>query len=223
MKRIIRRTGVARGAQAGLLLAAAAGLLLAGCFFDPREAEPPDGGGDVSEPAKSQEEVRDKLKDCFEKFSWQQYQLLLATDVHFAPDRADSSELADAGHFPFAEPWGFAREEDVFNRILSCFNNFQTKAGGMILTYKGEQLFTDSSVTGYSTFESDYHVTISYATLVAPTREDSLPLDGSLKLYIRNETGAYRIYRWEDYRKGALPTWGRYKGDVASSLSYCPD
>ncbi|MBM3321009.1 MAG: hypothetical protein FJY73_10075 [Candidatus Eisenbacteria bacterium] len=222
---MIHTATVDRIVRAAGLLSAAGWLCMAGCFFEPRDAEPPGGGGGTSEPAKSPEEVTEKLVTAFETFHRPQYQLLLAGDFRFVPDRADSTDLADAGHTPFEEPWGLAREEDVFSRIQSCFNNSQTKMGTMDLEYTGNPIATDSSVTGYSTYESDYDLTVYYVTLVSPSREDSVLFDGSMKLFIRYESndGTYRIYRWEDFRKGALRSWGYYKGEVAASLSYCPD
>lgn len=206
--------------------AAGAALLLAGgCFFSPRDSENPnteDPG--VGDPAKTPEEVTTKIQSSFASWNDTEYLRALTEDFVFRPDRSDSSDLADAGVFPFAEEWGPDEEELVLNRVQACFNDGATKAGSIVFGYSGEQVFTDSSVTGFSTFETDYRLGIYYAPLVANAEPDSVVLDGALKLFIRDKgDGTYAAYRWEDFRKGANDTWGFYKGQVHASQDYCPE
>ena len=215
--------------RAGLFGTAALPALLtaligAGCFFSPRDADDPNvEGPGISEPAKSAEEVTTMLQGAYDSFDQAQYEILLTEDLVFRPDPLDSTDLADAGIFPFAETWGFTAEEDAFNRIVSCFNDGATRFGSISLAYTGEPVLNDSSVTGFSRYETDYAIGIFYFNLQT-SLGDSLKFDGSMRLFIRDEgDGTYRIYRWEDLRKGELTTWGFYKGQVASSQSYCPE
>lgn len=212
------------GGKARTIGAAGAALLLAaGCFFTPREAEDPKDITIVTEPAKSPEEVISKLENSFLTWNTTQFVDLMTDDYIFHPDRSDSSDFADAGVFPFAAPWAPADEEIVFNRIFACFNDGATKNGNMLLSYTGDQVFTDSSVTGFSTFESDYTIGVYYVHLQT-SEQDSVKFDGALKLFIRDTGGGtYEIYRWEDFRKGSFPTWGYYKGQVAANQDYCPE
>ncbi|MBN1825141.1 MAG: hypothetical protein JW958_02670 [Candidatus Eisenbacteria bacterium] len=209
----------ARAAGAAVLLAAV--LLAGGCFFSPRDAEEASTGESAVEPAKTKEEVLTLLQVSYEKFYEAQYQVLLSVDFAFHPDRTDSSELADAGVTGYLAPWGNYEEIDTFNRLLSCFNSGSERIGYMILEYTGDPVTTDSSVSGYSTYESDYRVGIYYFDIAAAA-DDSLVFDGSLRLYIHDEGDAFRIYRWDDFRKGNLSTWGYYKGQVAGGQDYCP-
>ncbi|MFH1276765.1 MAG: hypothetical protein ABIK65_00070 [Candidatus Eisenbacteria bacterium] len=200
-------------------------LLSGGCFFSPRESEDPNQiGPPVDEPAKTPEEVTTKLVEAFGSWNDTKFLALLSEDYVYRPDRSDSTDLADAGVFPFADPWDRNDEELVFNRILACFNDGTVKSGTMVLSYTGEQVLTDSSVTGFSTFETDYHLGIYYVFLVAGAELDSVAFDGALKLFIRDEgDGTYAAYRWEDFRKGSRDTWGFYKGQVESNQEYCPE
>jgi len=193
------------------------------CFFTPREAEDSGNGTTgAAEPAKSPEEVRDKLVSAYETFDEQQYAILLADDFLFIPDRADSIALAEDGVTVYSSAWDLTDEEDAFNRILVCFNNNQTRTGAMALEYTGDPVITDSSVTGFSTFETDYTVDIVYVDLVPGGGTGSVSFQGRMKLFIRDDVDAYHIYRWEDLRKGSLDSWGLYKGQVAGAQEYCP-
>jgi len=214
------RAGRKGGRLAAVLILAAA----AGCFFEPRDAEDPNQTGAVSEPAKSPEEVVSKLQDAFTSLNVTQYEILLSDDYLFRPDRLDSTDFAETGVFPFADPWDVSKEDEVFNRVIACFNDGTTKAGAIQLSYGENQEYTDSSATDYSRFDAEYTVGIYYVTLTSPSREDSVKFDGSMKLFIRDEgDGTYAVYRWEDIRGGNLPTWGNFKGQVAANQDYCPE
>jgi len=222
----IRESRSRRGVRAGIVgVLAALFLLQAGCFFDPREAEEPGGNGHVSKPAQTPEEVRDYLISAYDTFDQAQYEELLAPDdFRFVPDNSDVTDLADdLGLTPFDEPFGILDEETVFDRLVNCFHNNQTRYGGITLLYQGDPISIDSSLSGYSRYESDYRISVFWVDFET-TLIDSLAFDGSLRLFIRQEEdGAYRIYRWEDLRKGALDTWGFFKGQAASSQDFCPE
>jgi hypothetical protein len=203
--------------------AAAALVLAVGCFFTPREAEAPDTVTNVTEPPKSPEEVVSMLPTSLSTWNTTAFDILLADDYVFRPDLSDSSDLADQGVSPYAAAWEKTNDDLVINRIFTCFNDGSTKHGNLQLTYTGEPVYTDSSAEGYSTFESDYDLGIYYLRLKTSV-QDSVKFEGAMKLFIRDTgEGTYVIYRWEDFRKGSLDTWGYYKGEVAANLDYCPE
>lgn len=197
-------------------------LIPSGCFFSPRDAEDSEGNGVAGEYAKSPDEVISMLRTAYENIVLTNYELLLAEDFLFVPDRSDSTALADEGVTSYNSAWLMEDEKETFERLIACFANYSTRAGGMIFDYTGDPVLTDSSVTGYSKYDSDYRLAIHYQDIMSE-HQDSLVFDGSMTIFIRDDGDAFRIYRWDDFRKGSLSTWGFYKGMVAGSQSYCPE
>lgn len=193
-----------------------------GCFFSPRKPESGNTAVEVCEPVQTADDMVNRMSDAMESFLTTGFQCLLSQDNFvFHADVFDSTDLADQGIDVFTSPWDWEKTVDAFDLLRTCFSDQNARVGGVVLTYSGDLVVTDSTSTA-QIYETDYSMLIQ-SLKIATGVEDSVRLGGSLRWVVEDEGDSWRITRWDDFRKGESPTWGIFTGGAEGGVDFCPE
>jgi hypothetical protein len=196
------RTRAMRAAAALSLLAA--GLLIGGCIFSPREPDgPPEGNVTDWETPINTSIVLSNLRSAFEGEGLTNYRDCFADSFRFHVDPSDSLDAGQEGFDRYAN-WTRDDEEHAANGIFG-------DASDITVSFTTIQQPDESSDNTYRIEE--YTLTIEWDS---PGQHEETLYKGQASLHMRRDvTGRWAIYRWVDRRlgSGSYPTWGVLRGD----------
>ncbi len=198
-------------------------ILGGGCFFSPRDPDPPrgpGGGGRLCPTVSTSQEFADDFARALAPFTVEGIDCLFAEDFVFHPSSSDSSELADGGSDVFAKPWDRTKILDVFQLIKVCIDD-RAVAGvgwGIELTYPDvlDEEIEETKVR----YSGAYNMVLTYFT--EESGQVDLVFAGRIVLDVRDEGDSWRLFRWEDGRQPPDESWGRFMGDVEAGIE-CSD
>ncbi len=161
--------------------------LFEGCLFDPRQPEPPSTGSEV--PWRIPVEP------------WYVLTNLKATTEARVVTNFDRSLTSD---YKFRFDFGDAQTDTVWTKdrdIAAITALFQGK-GPTTLTW------TPADSGGGSA--DRFYRNLRYRLVMRRSATDTsrVTIAGKCNLYMRQESGSWILYRWEDLQEGTLPTWG---------------
>ncbi len=175
--------------------------LCAGCgLFDPRDVEPPGGGGRPWIPPTEPESLFVNLKNAMEDKVIGNYEKSFTTDFVFHPDPADSVELAATDPTVF-DDWNLDVERTVTQTIFD-------QAASMRLTFTEREPPTYIGADERVYYEK-YELQIIFKVGGSET------FRGFADYSVRREGGLWYMNMWLDKRDpsyAAARTWGNLKG-----------
>ena len=177
--------------------AALAVLLLAGCgWFDTRE--PIEGEGDSSDweiPTTPEIIVRNLIV-AFENGNFNDYRRALSSDFRFVPDGTDVAELAiTRPGQPVYENWTAEVETETAETIRQ--DSLSVELSNLVEEIEGQ----------------DRRLRYDYVLTRFQDPEDQV-FSGELFFRVREVSGEWIIFEWEDVASSSDPSWGRLKGEL---------
>lgn len=178
---------------------------LSGCLFDTRDPDDPDAVEVPREPPTEPRIVLENIRKTFSAKQVGNYNLSLADDFAFEPDRTDANDIPGT----FFVGWNKERETSAMGQILNS-------AGTITFTWtpSGEPLTVPDRPNDLYYENLAYRMTFRKTT---PEPADTT-LSGKANLYMRDVGGAWFIYKWVDIRDGATSNatlgMARYRGRV---------
>jgi len=197
-----------RGKRVRARAAAAVGLLLlAGCLFDARDAQPP-GGGTGGPPPVSLRfpgDVLVALKSGLESRTSPNYERAISEFFIFSPTLEDSLDLNFIGTGVF-DSWTKDVEMQVYNSLIA-------EAGEIAVDFANTTLINQSTFVRY---EVIYELTI-----ISPAAPPDTSLYKARAYFdLRNEGGNWRLTYWDE--RGLVEgytSWGVLRGTIRKRLS----
>ena len=185
------------------VMAAITTFVLSGCIFSPRDPDgpPAEDATDWQTPVNTSI-VLENLKAALEGDSPSNYRDCYTEDFTHEVDPQDWLDAGQEAEDLYAD-WTRDDEEQSANGILGDAESITVS----FVNYQEPDETEDETDR-----IDDYTLTISWESGVYSGQE--LTYEGRAIIYLRRDgTGRWAIYRWEDNRRTANPTWGFLRGE----------
>lgn len=174
-----------------------AGLLVSGCLFDTRDAEPPGGEGSTWVVPTVPSRVFTNLKSGLEELTGTNYVRSLHDDFSFIPLPEDESQFPP-GWFV---GWNRDTEVQVVERMVAESNEISVR-------FISPQQITDQA--SFAEFRADYELIMDKPALAEPDT-----FQGFAEFDMVNGSKGWQLILWEDLeRRSGFATWGRVRGEL---------
>ena len=180
--------------RALLVLAA---VLMAGCVFEPRDAQPPgdDTGASWIVP-DNPTKVFVNMKSGLESLTGTNYEKSLASDFTFIPLPSDEAQFP--GTF---DGWTKSTEMEVTRTIIG-------DAKWLVVEFSNLKPIQTS--TSFAQYEASYDLSI-----VNKTEPDTLEYKGKARFDLREGSKGWELTKWEDFESVAgFASWGFLRGTL---------
>jgi hypothetical protein len=193
MRRLFARARRVAGGRVGWLALA---LLASGCLFKTRTPIVGEGERSFWEPPTTPEIIVRNLETAFENGVFNDYSRALTEDFVFQPDGADSAqiEIERPGEQVFVG-WNREVETEAAQTIKDSADSVD-----VVFTLFSDELIGDDHLR-----KEDYVLTLFQGG-------GEVAYVGQAWFLIRQTSGEWFIYEWEDVRTSDAPTWGLLKG-----------
>ncbi len=174
-------------------------LGLNGCLFDPREPEPPGGGGTDFEPPDDAYGVVANMEKGFGTAENTGYDEAIAENFIFIPSQRAISDYSGI----FSSDWGRERE-------MGFLNSLKSVTGSRTLDFPEEGSWDEENAGATEAeLRGEYTITVT-------EDGETVTYEGDAILYFNNTSGQYwQMIRWEDITEN-LNSSGHLRGLYAA-------
>jgi len=197
-----KRKPVRRSAAAAVGL-----LLLTGCLFEAREAQPPGTGTGGPPPVSLRfpSDVLQALASGLESLTRSNYERAISETFIFSPTLEDSLDLNFIGTGVF-DNWTKAVEMEVYDNLIA-------EASEITVTFNNAPIINDNTFVRY---DVSYDLTI-ISRAVPP---DTSVYKARAYFDVRNEGGNWRLTYWDELELVEnLTSWGFLRGTIRKRLT----
>jgi hypothetical protein len=188
--------------------AAAVGLmLLAGCLFEAREAQPPDTGTGGPPPVSLRfpSDVLNALRSGLQSLTRSNYERAISETFIFSPTLEDSLDLNFIGTGVF-DDWTKDVEMEVYDNLIA-------EASEMAVTFSNRPIINENTFVRY---DVAYELTV-ISRAVPP---DTSVYKARAYFDVRNEGGNWRLTYWDELELvEGFTSWGFLRGTIRKRLT----